>query len=132
MVPYLRTLFLVSLLCYSGCSYGQPAAQASKGILLEDLTWLQAEKVLTPQTVVVIPLGAASREHGTHLDNGTKKKEKPCGLSFVHHQINQTITSFLPAVSIAVMAVAVQHFDHFNISRLHGFDDPCGNFVRIR
>lgn len=38
-----------------------------KGILLENLTWLEAEKVLTPQTVVVIPLGAASKEHGPHL-----------------------------------------------------------------
>lgn len=38
-----------------------------KGILLENLTWPEAEKVLTPQTVVVIPLGAASKEHGPHL-----------------------------------------------------------------
>jgi creatinine amidohydrolase len=37
------------------------------GVLLADLTWLEAEKVLTPQTVVVIPLGAASKEHGPHL-----------------------------------------------------------------
>lgn len=49
-----------------------PAAQApgspgTNGILLEDLTWLQAEKVLTPQAVVVIPLGAAAKEHGPHL-----------------------------------------------------------------
>src|SRR5687767_11556798 len=38
-----------------------------KGILLEDLTWLEAEKILTPSTVVVIPLGAAAKEHGPHL-----------------------------------------------------------------
>ena len=38
-----------------------------KGILLEDLTWLEAEKILTPQTIVVIPLGAAAKEHGPHL-----------------------------------------------------------------
>ena len=37
------------------------------GILLEDLTWVEAEKVLTPDTVVVIPLGAESKEHGPHL-----------------------------------------------------------------
>lgn len=41
--------------------YGQ------KGILLENLTWYEAEKVLTPETIVVIPLGAASKEHGPHL-----------------------------------------------------------------
>lgn len=43
-----------------------PAAPA-RGVLLEDLTWIEAEKVLTPETVVVIPLGAASKEHGPHL-----------------------------------------------------------------
>jgi creatinine amidohydrolase len=37
------------------------------GILLEDLTWVEAERVLTPDTVVVIPIGAASKEHGPHL-----------------------------------------------------------------
>jgi creatinine amidohydrolase len=40
---------------------------AGKGVLLEDLTWVEAEKVLTPQTVVVIPLGAEAKEHGPHL-----------------------------------------------------------------
>lgn len=39
----------------------------SKGLLLEDLTWTEAEKVLGPGTVVVIPIGAASKEHGPHL-----------------------------------------------------------------
>jgi creatinine amidohydrolase len=38
-----------------------------KGILLEQLTWIEAESVLTSNTVVVIPLGAASKEHGPHL-----------------------------------------------------------------
>lgn len=40
---------------------------SSRGVLLEDLTWIEAEKVLTPDAVVVIPLGAASKEHGPHL-----------------------------------------------------------------
>jgi creatinine amidohydrolase len=39
----------------------------ASGLLLEDLTWVEAEKVLTADTVVVIPLGAASKEHGPHL-----------------------------------------------------------------
>lgn len=38
-----------------------------KGVLLEDLTWLEAERVLSKETVVVIPLGAAAKEHGPHL-----------------------------------------------------------------
>jgi creatinine amidohydrolase len=40
---------------------------ADRGILLEDLTWQEAEKVLRPETVIVIPIGAESKEHGPHL-----------------------------------------------------------------
>lgn len=43
-----------------------PAA-APRGVLLWDLTWVEAEAALTPDTVVVLPLGAASKEHGPHL-----------------------------------------------------------------
>ena len=38
-----------------------------RGVVLSDLTWVEAEKVLTPETVVVIPIGAESKEHGPHL-----------------------------------------------------------------
>lgn len=44
-----------------------PPAAAPRGVLLWDLTWLQAEAVLTSDAVVVLPLGAASKEHGPHL-----------------------------------------------------------------
>lgn len=37
------------------------------GVLLEEMTWVDAEKVLGPDTVVVLPIGAASKEHGPHL-----------------------------------------------------------------
>lgn len=43
------------------------AGAQPKGILLEDLTWVEAAKVLKPDTVVVIPVGAESKEHGPHL-----------------------------------------------------------------
>ncbi|MDZ4675988.1 MAG: creatininase family protein [Oligoflexia bacterium] len=48
-------------------SIGAVAMAANKGKVLEDLTWKEAEKALTPQTIVVIPLGAAAKEHGPHL-----------------------------------------------------------------
>ncbi len=49
-----------------------PPAAASpsprlRGARLSDMTWLEAEKALGPSTLVVIPLGAASKEHGPHL-----------------------------------------------------------------
>ena len=53
-------VFLMAV-AMSSSSFGQ------KGILLEDLTWPEAEKALKPETVVVIPVGAESKEHGPHL-----------------------------------------------------------------
>jgi len=44
-----------------------PPPPDAPGILLEDLTWVEAEKALGPDTVVVIPLGAEAKEHGPHL-----------------------------------------------------------------
>ncbi|TFG51484.1 MAG: hypothetical protein E4H37_07805, partial [Gemmatimonadales bacterium] len=38
-----------------------------RGVELADLTWQEAESVLTPDAVVVIALGAAAKEHGPHL-----------------------------------------------------------------
>ena len=47
---------------------GSPLSIASPpGVLLEELTWMDAEKVLTPDAVVVVPIGAESKEHGPHL-----------------------------------------------------------------
>jgi creatinine amidohydrolase len=37
------------------------------GHLLEELSWLEAETLLGVDTVVVLPLGAAAKEHGPHL-----------------------------------------------------------------
>ena len=57
-MKHIILLFLFPLLSF---------AQNNKGELLEDLTWIEAEKILTPQTIIVIPLGAAAKEHGPHL-----------------------------------------------------------------
>jgi creatinine amidohydrolase len=60
------TMLAIALLLAASESAFQ-TTPASRGTLLEDLTWMQAEKALTPDTVVVIPLGAAAKEHGPHL-----------------------------------------------------------------
>ncbi len=46
----------------AGLSFGQ-----QRGIVLADLTWVEAQKALRPETVVVIPIGAEAKEHGPHL-----------------------------------------------------------------
>jgi len=40
---------------------------AGHAILLETLSWDEAEKILTPDATIVIALGAESKEHGRHL-----------------------------------------------------------------
>ena len=40
---------------------------APKGRLLSRMSWVDAKAALTPETVVVIPVGAESKEHGPHL-----------------------------------------------------------------
>lgn len=42
-----------------------------KGRLLSQLSWTEAKTALTPETVVVIPVGAESKEHGLHLPLNT-------------------------------------------------------------
>lgn len=75
--PTLR-FFALQLLCFGPAiavvSAQAPTAPGVQGshdkaaaILLESLTWDQAERVLTPDSIVVIPLGAESKEHGRHL-----------------------------------------------------------------
>jgi creatinine amidohydrolase len=54
-------MFLLALLTAS-IGFAQ-----QKGIVLADLTWPEAEKALKADTVVVIPIGAESKEHGPHL-----------------------------------------------------------------
>jgi len=41
--------------------------QGRPGVLLEDLTWVEADRVLKRDAVVVIPIGAEAKEHGPHL-----------------------------------------------------------------
>ena len=61
MTPAVLALFFALAV---GSESGPPPA---RGVLLEDLTWIEAERALTPETVVVVPLGAQSKEHGPHL-----------------------------------------------------------------
>jgi creatinine amidohydrolase len=59
-------LVCLSIAAISLITQGQ-SKPGARGVLLENLTWVEAEKLLKPETVVVIPLGAAAKEHGPHL-----------------------------------------------------------------
>jgi creatinine amidohydrolase len=46
-----------------------PPAQGA-GVRLSEIPWTEAEPLLTPERVVVLPIGAGSKEHGPHLPLG--------------------------------------------------------------
>lgn len=62
-----RIAALLVIATMAGSSAGAQTAARQRGVLLEDLTWKEAETVLTPAAVVVIPIGAQAKEHGPHL-----------------------------------------------------------------
>ncbi len=74
-ISSLRTLSVLLLLALPPA--GQAQERALPGTDLADLTWVEAEPRLTPDAIVVIPLGAASKEHGPHLrlDNDYRMAE---------------------------------------------------------
>ena len=65
----MRTIILAVALAVSiaGLNQSAPTQSAVRSYRLQDLTWREAELVMTPEAVVLIPLGAASLEHGPHL-----------------------------------------------------------------
>ncbi len=43
----------------------------NKSVKLEKLSWVEAEKILDEDTILLIPLGARTKEHGPHLPLNT-------------------------------------------------------------
>lgn len=46
------------------------------GVSLSDLSWPEAESVLTPSSVVIIPLGVATVQHGPHLKLNNNERSR--------------------------------------------------------
>jgi creatinine amidohydrolase len=62
----LALALLLAAAAVSAGSLGTPAGQV-KSVALEDLTWKGAEAVLKAQPVVLLAIGARTKEHGPHL-----------------------------------------------------------------
>jgi creatinine amidohydrolase len=58
---------LLALPCCAQRRSASSTPEKERGVLLEQLSWDEAEHTLTPDRIVVIPLGAESKEHGRHL-----------------------------------------------------------------
>jgi creatinine amidohydrolase len=63
----MRLSTVAALLVLTITPLAQQPMPAQKGQRLDDVTWLEADRLLTFESIVVIPLGAGSKEHGPHL-----------------------------------------------------------------
>ena len=68
-----RLLLSALLILIVNTGNSQTAKPGPKAIFLENISWTAARDILTPDAVVVIPLGAGSKEHGPHLPLSTDK-----------------------------------------------------------
>lgn len=62
----MKPALLILLTVGSFISFSQHQGEF-KSTFIEDKTWYDARQLLSDTTIVVIPLGAASKEHGPHL-----------------------------------------------------------------
>lgn len=65
-----KILFLLPI-AFSIVCFAQKRNNNNKAIYLEDISWTTSQQYLTPDAVVVMPLGAAAKEHGPHLPLST-------------------------------------------------------------
>lgn len=63
-MPVVASIFAAALVSAAVLS---PQARPAESVFLENLTWIEAEKVLKDYEVVLIALGARTKEHGPHL-----------------------------------------------------------------
>src|SRR5579862_5062691 len=77
-----------------------------RGIVLADLTWVEAEKALKPETVVVIPIGAESKEHGPHLKLKTDYLEAEY---FTHRILERADVVVAPTVNYSFYPAFVEY-----------------------
>ena len=67
----MKNILLLLATFLSVTCFSQKRNPANKAIYLEDISWTVSQPLLTPDAVVVIPLGAGSKEHGPHLPLST-------------------------------------------------------------
>lgn len=64
----MKKVVIFCLICMLlSCEAGVKEDENVKGVILENLSWQKAEDAFNSHEVVVIPLGAITKEHGPHL-----------------------------------------------------------------
>jgi creatinine amidohydrolase len=67
----MKEILLLLSTIFSIACFSQKRNPANKAVYLEDISWTASQPLLTPDAVIVIPLGAGSKEHGPHLPLST-------------------------------------------------------------
>lgn len=67
----MKNIISLVLLLANTAIWAQPDNPSNKSVYLQNISWTTASEILNPATVVVIPLGAAAKEHGPHLPLST-------------------------------------------------------------
>ncbi len=63
----MKPIAFLLLSVITSVAQAQINTHGNKAILVEDKTWIEAKAFLSDTIIVVIPLGAAAKEHGPHL-----------------------------------------------------------------
>lgn len=66
----INTLIALFILVFTQ-TFAQNRNPKNKTIFLEDISWTTAREILNEKSIVVMPLGAGSKEHGPHLPLST-------------------------------------------------------------
>lgn len=67
----MKKLLVLAFLVSAIHCLAQKRDSRNKAVFLEDISWTVSQQYLTPDAVVVIPLGAQAKEHGPHLPLST-------------------------------------------------------------
>ena len=67
----MKTIAFLILNIFGFTVYSQKRDPNNKAVFLEDISWTKAREILNGESMIIIPLGAGSKEHGPHLPLST-------------------------------------------------------------
>lgn len=85
-------ILIVFLALVSIKTSAQSRNPKNKAVFLEDISWTTAREILNEKSIVVMPLGAGSKEHGPHLPLSTDFLQAKALADLVAMQRNVVIT----------------------------------------
>lgn len=67
----MKILAFLILSIFGFTCFAQNRDPRNKAVFLEDISWTKAREILNAESMIIIPLGAGSKEHGPHLPLST-------------------------------------------------------------